>query len=110
MGVNIIIKNGIKIAEIAGKMDSSTAPDIQNQIMEVVEPGCKLVLEMSKCTFVSSAGLRVLLIVFKKLKTCDGKGVVCGLSDEIKDVMEMTGFDDMFDDFSTLDQAIKALK
>ena len=109
MEVNITTKNGINIVELAGKLDSSTASDVQDKIIAIIEPGCKLVLDMSKCTFVSSAGLRVLLILFKRLKTNDGKGVVCGLSDEIKDVMEMTGFDDMFDDYPTLDKSIDAL-
>lgn len=98
-GVNIIVT-------IAGSIDSKTAPDLQQSIMQVIGDSSKVVMDLTQVTFVSSAGLRVLLMVYRQLKAKDGKVVLVGVSDEIKDVMFMTGFISFFEIKPTLDEAL----
>jgi len=50
--------------------------------------------------------LRVLLMVYRQLKAKDGKVVLVGVSDEIKDVMFMTGFITFFEIEETADKAL----
>ncbi len=94
------------IAAIEGSIDSKTAPDLQSSILPVINESNKVILDMTKVEFVSSAGLRVLLMVYRQLKTRDGKVVLVGVSDDIKDVMHMTGFITFFEIVPTLEEAL----
>src|ERR1700679_4312830 len=97
---------GIDVVEIEGSIDSKTAPDLQESILGIIAGTDKIILDLTKVSFVSSAGLRVLLMVYRQLKTKDGKVVLVGVSDEIKDVMFMTGFITFFAIDETVEQAI----
>jgi len=97
MNVQFKKSGDVEIAEIEGSIDSKTASDLQQSILDVIAGTSKIILDMTKVAFVSSAGLRVLLMVYRQLKAKDGKIVLVGVSDEIKDVMFMTGFITFFE-------------
>ncbi|MGM0369295.1 MAG: STAS domain-containing protein [Bacillota bacterium] len=109
METNFKTKNKIKIIELIGDLDGNSATKVREEIMAHIDNNSKLVIDMSKCEYVSSAGLRLLLIIAKKVKAVGGKGVLAGLVDEVKDVMEITGFDHMLTSYETVDQAINSL-
>lgn len=94
------------IARVEGSIDSKTAPDLQQNILNVAGDGAKLVLDFTNVSFVSSAGLRVLLMVYRQQKAKNGKVILVGVSEEIKDVMFMTGFISFFELTDSLDQAL----
>ena len=95
---------GIKIIELHGNLDGNSAPQLQEEIEKIVTSDCKcLTLNMTDCEFVSSAGLRVLLISAKLLKKNNGLVVLSGLSEEVKDIMEMTGFEPYFEYKESID-------
>jgi len=106
MEVSLKKSGDINIVEISGSIDSKTAPDLQQNILDIVADTNKIILDLTKVSFVSSAGLRVLLMVYRQLKAKDGKVVLVGVSDEIKDVMFMTGFITFFSIEATVDEAI----
>jgi anti-sigma B factor antagonist len=106
MEVSLKKSGDITIVEISGSIDSKTAPDLQQSILDIVPDTNKIILDLTKVSFVSSAGLRVLLMVYRQLKAKDGKVVLVGVSDEIKDVMFMTGFITFFAIEETVDEAI----
>lgn len=110
--MNLIIneKDGIDIVEIEGKLDGITSEEVQEKILPLITENKKFVFVMSKCTYVSSAGLRVLLVIAKQMKNVNAKGVLCGLIEEVKDVMEMTGFDHIFNSYDSLEEALKMIK
>jgi anti-anti-sigma factor len=110
MEVNIKDIDQVKVIEIIGKLDGTSAEKAEEAISALIVEGCLLVIEMSQCDYVSSAGLRVLLVTAKKLKIKNGSAVTSGLIEEVKDVMEMTGFDNMFENFEKTEEAIEALK
>jgi len=106
MEVSLKKSGDISIVEISGSIDSKTAPDLQQNILDIVADTNKIILDLTKVSFVSSAGLRVLLMVYRQLKAKDGKVVLVGVSDEIKDVMFMTGFITFFAIEETVEVAI----
>jgi len=110
MEVSIKEQEGITIASLAGKLDSNSAGDVQDLILEQIAEGVKFVFDMEPCTFVSSAGLRTLLIIAKRVKVDNASAAMAAVSEEIIDVMEMTGFDDMFESYKTVAEAVKALQ
>lgn len=97
--MNVIVsnENSIVLITISGSIDSKTTADLQSKIMESITDATKVILDMTKVDFVSSAGLRVLLMVYRYIKSQNGKVVLVGVSEEIQDVMEMTGFINFFE-------------
>ena len=110
MEIKTATQGEVTVIEVSGKLDGSTAPQAQEKIMPLVVPNCLLVLDVSQCHYISSAGLRLLLMIAKQLANKEGRGVLAGLSEEIKDVMEMTGFDHIFKSYDTVSEAIEAIR
>ena len=103
-------QDGVVTVELLGNLDGTSAPQVQGEVMSLIVPDCRLVLDMSGCEYVSSAGLRVLLMIAKLLTNKKGEGVLAGVSEEIMDVMEMTGFAQFFETYDTVSEAVEALR
>ena len=83
--------------QLGKELDSFNYQEVQNGIMAILEKGDNVVLDMTACKYVSSTGLRVLLYT-KKVAVAKGlKLSLKGVSDEVKDIMSVTGFDNFFD-------------
>ena len=103
MQVTIKPTEDAQIVEVSGKIDGSSAPQLQEQLSSLVTKGNSLVLDMSKVIFLASAGLRVLISVRRQLPAAL-KVVLVGLNEHIRETMEVTGFVDFFlcsDDLET---------
>lgn len=86
----------VTTVDIVGELDSITAPLAQEQILPLAEKGSKILLDMSQVTYMSSAGLRTLLLIYRKITENLGSIVIAGLNEEIRDIMAVTGFLDHF--------------
>lgn len=102
--------NGIELVKLAGDLDGHTTPQVQAQLVPRVEAGAKILLDMSDVTYMSSAGLRLLLVLYRQLKAKNGRVILLGLGDDIKDTMSVTGFLDFFDVADHHDDAIRRLQ
>jgi anti-sigma B factor antagonist len=100
----------VTIVELAGDVDGSTASTIQAQVLALAEPGAKLLMDMSQVPYMSSAGLRMLLSVYRQVTAKEGKVVLVGLSEEIQDTMSITGFLDFFTTRADVDSGLESLK
>ncbi len=111
MNIKTITRDEITIVEISGSLDANTVPQVQDEIMSHVIPGCRLVLDMSECQYVSSSGLRILLMIAKQVKA-NGSGQWClaSVSAEVMDVIEMTGFAQFFSAAKTVSAAIEVVQ
>ena len=98
----------IVIITVEGSIDSKTAGDLQMQILGKVSETNNVLLDLYKVDFVSSAGLRVLLLIYRQIKSKNGKVILVGVSDEIRDVMSMTGFINFFSITDTIDNALNS--
>ncbi len=110
MKLTTTTKDEITIIRIEGQLDGNTSTDAQNQIIPMLNENSRIVIDMGGCEYVSSSGLRVLMMIGKHLTKLGGKGVLARLSDEVNDVMEMTGFSNIFSNYPQLDDAIAAVK
>lgn len=110
MEIKTVTQEDVTIVELSGSLDGTTAPQAQGEIMPLIVPDCGLVLDMSGCEYVSSAGLRVLLMIAKLLTSKQGRGALAGLSEEVQDVMEMTGFAHFFETYATVSEAVEAVQ
>ena len=80
--------------EIAGRLDTTTAPELDKTINEDIKDVKNLVLNVKKLEYISSAGLRVLLSSQKKMQQI-GSMKVMNVCEAVMDVFEMTGFADI---------------
>jgi anti-sigma B factor antagonist len=109
MDVSFKTSENIVIITIEGSIDSKTAGVLQSQILGKVSETNNVLLDLYKVDFVSSAGLRVLLLIYRQIKSKNGKVILVGVSDEIRDVMSMTGFINFFRIADTIDSALNSL-
>ena len=109
MEISTRIQDNATIVKISGSLDGNTVNDAQDKIMPLLTGKMFLVLDMENCEYVSSAGLRLLLMGAKQLSTQGGVLVLSGLSDEIRDVMEMTGFNNFFKTYVSVSAALESL-
>jgi anti-sigma B factor antagonist len=109
--MDVQIKNigEITVVAISGELDGKTAPVAQEKVLPLVEPGCKLLLDMSEVPYMSSAGLRMMLLIYRQVTANDGQSVLVGLSEEIQDTMEVTGFLNYFEVRDSYDAGLEAL-
>ena len=82
------------IIELAGRLDTNTAPALDKTISNDIEGTKNLVLDLKSLEYISSAGLRVLLSAQKKMQKI-GSMKVINVCEEVMDVFEMTGFADI---------------
>jgi anti-sigma B factor antagonist len=109
MKIETTTREEITVVALTGELDGRTAPVVQKELMPLTEPGCKILLDLSGVTYMSSAGLRTLLLLYRQIDAEDGRVVLVGLREMIRDTMAVTGFLDFFDDYAALDQGVVAL-
>ena len=100
----------IEIFELSGKLDVIGSKEIQKEIIPNLVKNGKVIIDMSDCFYVSSSGLRVLLIVAKQSAMQGCETVLAGVQQMVWDVIAMTGFEDMLESYPTVDEAIRALE
>lgn len=107
--VDIIIETlkQVSVIRMAGEIDANSAAVVQQKVLPISLPDCKIIMDMSKVAYMSSAGLRMLLSVYRQISGNKGKVVLVGLSDELKETMSMTGFLDYFTTQDTLEMGLQ---
>ena len=76
---------------ITGRLDATTAPNLEAVINELTEDTKELVFDVSDLEYISSAGIRVLLGAYKKMNANQGIMRIEKANDMVRDVFEMTG-------------------
>ena len=104
-------KDGISIATPIGHIDSSNADEFQR----IVESGIDaedhaLILDFERVFFISSAGLRVSLVLSRKFKELGKKFGLCTISDPIRKVLAISGFDQIIPIYESRAAAINAFE
>ncbi|MEL6524436.1 MAG: STAS domain-containing protein [Chloroflexota bacterium] len=101
--------NDITVLSIQGAIDGSSAPHLRQAIVDACEDNPMLLLDMHQVHFMSSAGLRVMLLLYRQLQELDGKVVLVGLREPIYDAMEATGFLKYFQTAPNIETGAKLL-
>ncbi len=89
------ISDGEKLTvAITGRLDTNSSPKLEAELRQSVDGVTELVFDFSEVEYISSAGLRVLLAA-QKVMNRKGSMKLVGVSDEIQEVFEITGFSDI---------------
>jgi len=101
----------VAIVKLVGRLDSNAAKAAEESFARVLAGGAPhLVVDMSKLEYISSAGLRVLLVMAKKVQQTDGKMVLFGLVENVREVFSISGFDRIFAIQSDKSAALAAVR
>lgn len=100
----------ISVVRVSGQLDSSTADAFSSRMIELAKaPTTRLVLDLEQVAYVSSAGLRVVLALFKQLKANGGALVLAAVHPRVQDILEIAGFTAILPVAPTTDAAIASL-
>jgi anti-anti-sigma factor len=98
------------VLALSGKLDATTAKTFEDKILGVINSGTqRLVVDLSQLEYVSSSGLRVFLLAAKRLQATDGRIILCGLQDHVRQVFDLAGFSSILSIYGSPDEAIKGL-
>jgi stage II sporulation protein AA (anti-sigma F factor antagonist) len=86
-------QDGILIVTLSGRVDSASSPELEASLLRHLGSGeKKLLVDFADVEYISSAGLRVLLLLAKKLKDGGGRLVLSGMPESVRLVFELAGF------------------
>ncbi len=109
MHVKVRSFKDVMVVEIQGDIDAKTVLVAQERLLPLVAPAGKLLLDMSGVDYLSSAGLRMLLSLYRQVASSNGVIALAGLSEEIIDTMSVTGFLRFFITFESVDAGLAAM-
>lgn len=95
---------------LVGRLDSNTSPDLEKLICPRMEVADALIVDMSRLDYVSSAGLRVLLKAAKIARAAKHRLALAGLTPEVQEVFDISGFTAIFAIYDSRHTAIEALR
>jgi anti-sigma B factor antagonist len=102
--------NDKMVVSVKGKMDAVTAPEFEKKMKEWISQSiCRFVIDLSALEYISSAGLRSILITARELKNCKGKMVISSINGAVKNVFEISGFTTLFEVFDSVENALKKM-
>lgn len=97
------------VLTVKGRVDVNTAAQFEQKLSEVLNQGAKQILiDCTGLEFISSAGLRTLLVAGKRLKASQGGLVLSGLKQPIREAFDVSGFSSLFNIYDTAESAISA--
>jgi anti-anti-sigma factor len=98
------------VVTVTGRLDAITTPEYEKKILELIQSGDTLfVIDFEKLDYISSAGLRGLLVTAKQLKAKSGQVRFANVSGPVKEVFDMSGFGSIFQSDPSVADALAAL-
>ena len=105
-------EDGMALVELSGRLDSTNANDLEVALSMLIDDGVSnIILSCASLRYVSSAGLNVFLKAFREVsKQNDGHFFLCAVADNIKRVLNITGFSDFIPQYNDVQQARMKLR
>jgi len=110
MEIQIEARGNVNVVRIVGNLDGNTSPQAQEKLLPLAATKSCLALDLSKCNYVSSAGLRVLMMLAKQFAAQGSRLALAGVCEEVKDVMDMAGFINFFSLYDSVEKIIESQK
>ncbi len=90
-------ENKATVIEIIGSLDTMTAPEFEKQVTEMIDSGSNIIIsDCNHLDYISSSGLRVLLMTLKNITNKGGKFVLFGMQESVFEVFKICRFDNLF--------------
>lgn len=103
--------DSVSVAKLGGHVDTLNAAELEGSLLALAESGPKqLLVDCTGLEYINSAGLRVFLLVAKRMESNGGRCAFCGLSPNVKLVFETIGFDRILTVYDTRDAALALMR
>lgn len=97
----------VLVITLNGRIDATSAKELEQHSLTLVEGGERqLVFDFSRVDYISSAGLRVFLLIAKRLGAVQGSLRLCAMNATLRDVFDISGFSKLFTIVPTLQEAL----
>jgi anti-sigma B factor antagonist len=101
-------EQGLSVLALEGYLDAHTAPEFEKQVQAEFEAGrVQLVVECSRLSYISSAGLGVFMSFIEEIRAAGGDIKICGLAPKVFQVFDILGFSALFDIVPDLPAAVQ---
>jgi anti-sigma B factor antagonist len=109
MQIDIQENGAVVLIEPVGDIDGKTAPKFYDAVLKLVEPNARIVLNMGRVAYMSSAGLRSMLLIYQQAKCKNATVVLAQVNSDILKSMSATGFLAFFVVAHTVQDAVSGL-
>ncbi len=111
MEVTLEKRGKVAILNKKGSLDTKTSASLEEKLVEMIDnnESC-IMIDFTELDFISSSGLRMLLMAGKKLKSSKGTMVLCSLQDHVQGVFDVAGFSMIFSIHQSYEQALEEFK
>ncbi len=104
-------REGAAIMSIEGRLDGQHAQTAEASFLSLTAEGnTRFVFDFSAMQYISSAGLRVVLVAAKKVRSLQGRLICASMNDQVRDVFEMSGFLSILETADSTEEALERLK
>ncbi|MEW6617957.1 MAG: STAS domain-containing protein [bacterium] len=98
----------ITVMNLTGRIDAATAPQLEEEWHNLMtQEKNKVVINFKRVDYISSGGLRVLLLVAKEMKARDGILRFCHLDPNVYKIFKLAGFTSIFNIYETEEEAVR---
>lgn len=110
MEIEISKKEKAVVVYVKGRLDAVTSPELEKKVIGLVDEGNNnFIINCNDLEYISSAGLRVILVVTKKLKSLNGKALLSNLKGVVKEVFNISGFTSILQICETEEEALNQI-
>lgn len=102
-------REGVQVVMVAGDIDGRASPQLERAIMPLLREAAAVVLDLGRTAYMSSAGLRILLLIYREARERRTRLALAGVRREIQEVMASTGFLGFFVLRETIEEAISVV-
>jgi anti-anti-sigma factor len=102
-------RDGVLVMAPMGRLDSNTSGALEQALRDRLDGHRRLVIDLGAVDYISSAGLRVLLVAAKRLRDGEGALVLCSLAESVRQVFEFAGFLRIFTIAASTEEALGSL-
>jgi anti-anti-sigma factor len=108
MNLQVSTFENYTLVSVEGRVDTTNAHELEKSILDLVDGGCsRIFLDCSGLYYISSSGLRVLLIVQKKMAASNGQLRLSHLQPGIREIFDISGFSTIFSLYADNEAALK---
>ena len=107
---NIGRKKDFFVVTVEGRMDAVSAPEFESFLNDLIAEGAlRIIVDFEALDYISSAGLRSVLITAKKLQGKNGNILIVSLRNTVKEIFEISGFSTIIPIYDSLDAALQTI-
>lgn len=109
METKISTLNGFEVVTVSGRLDTVESPKLEKTLIGILDSGKKrIVLDCDGVDYVSSSGLRVFLLLMKRVTQAEGRFYLANIKPDVREVIEVSGFSKLIGIYESVDKAVNA--